>query len=119
MVRSAFYFDLHSESYPGKSHSMEPCIRAKVFQLKVPGIELDQGEELATVRYRSTPDYVEMAMIPKGATAEELNLRPPAISGKPDFAIRVNRALLGRFECRREKQSVVDRSHQLMSFETR
>lgn len=66
----------------------------KVFELKVPGLEVDRGRE-SIMRYRSTTDYVEMAMIRAGATSEELNLRPPTISGNPDFAIRVNRSLFG------------------------
>jgi hypothetical protein len=36
-----------------------------------------------------------MAMLRGGASAEELKLRPPTIEGKPDVAIRVNRAILG------------------------
>ena len=48
------------------------------------------------MRYRSTPDYIEMAMIRQNATAEELSLRPPMVVGDPDFAIRVNRGLFGQ-----------------------
>jgi hypothetical protein len=66
-----------------------------VFQLKVPGLEVDRDRATTIMRYRSTTNYVEMAMIRQGASAEELSLRPPSIEGEPDFAIRVNRALLG------------------------
>ena len=47
------------------------------------------------MRFRSTADYVEMAMLREGASEEEFKLRPPAIEGTPDVAIRVNRAILG------------------------
>ena len=65
------------------------------FQLTVPGLEFDRDRETSITRYRSTKDYVEMAMIRQGASAEEFSLRPPQVEGEPDFAIRVNRALFG------------------------
>jgi SLA1 homology domain 1, SHD1 len=67
----------------------------KVLQIKVPGLEVDRNRATFVTRYRSTPNYVEMAMIRQGASPEELRLRPPPVDGEPDFAIRVNRALLG------------------------
>lgn len=68
----------------------------RVLQLKVPGLGFEPESELVRMRYRSTPDYIEMAMIRQNATAEELSLRPPMVVGDPDFAIRVNRGLFGQ-----------------------
>jgi hypothetical protein len=67
----------------------------RVFQLKVPGLDMGSDPQIAHMRYRSTPEYVEMAMIRDDASAEEYALRPPPVTGDPDFAIRVNRNLFG------------------------
>jgi hypothetical protein len=66
----------------------------KVFQEKIPqelGFDFDQ--EMIT-RYRTTSDYVEMAMIRRGASPEECSLRPPAVTEDPDIAVRLNRSML-------------------------
>jgi hypothetical protein len=45
-------------------------------------------------RLRSTTENVELGMmVVEGVGAESLRLRPPAVIGKPDLAIRINRAL--------------------------
>jgi hypothetical protein len=66
-----------------------------VFPSEVPGVEGNSERAKSVMRFRSTIDYVEIALIREGASPEELSLRPPPIDGSPDFAIRVNRALLG------------------------
>ena len=68
----------------------------RVLQLKVPGLDFEPDSELVRMRFRSTPDFIEMAMIRQNATVEELSLRPPMVVGDPDFAIRVNRGLFGQ-----------------------
>jgi len=67
----------------------------ELFPSAAPGFEAAGDGAKNVMRFRSTTDYVEMATIREGASAEELKLRPPTIEGSPDFAIRVNRALLG------------------------
>ena len=67
----------------------------ELFPSAAQGFETAVGGAKTVTRYRSTADYVEMAMLREGASAEEFKLRPPSIEGKPDFAIRVNRAILG------------------------
>ena len=61
---------------------------------KVPELNLDRRREHTRMRFRSTGDYVEMAMIRTDTTAEERNFLPPSITGSPDVAIRVHRTLL-------------------------
>jgi hypothetical protein len=69
---------------------METAIRSNV-----PDLKTDDDHGPAVVRFRSTVDYVEMAMIRRGATDEELSLRPPQVEGSPDVAVRVQRVALG------------------------
>jgi hypothetical protein len=46
------------------------------------------------LRLRSTNENLELGMmVVEGVGAESLRLRPPAVVGKPDLAIRINRAL--------------------------
>ena len=66
----------------------------KVLLSKIPELSFDNDRGQANMRFRSTNDYVEMAMVRSDATAEERSLRPPAIEGTPDFAIRVHRTLI-------------------------
>jgi uncharacterized protein (DUF2267 family) len=67
----------------------------QVFRLNVPGLDVDRDRGISVMRFRSTANYVEMAMVRQGASAEESSLRPPPVDGEPDLAIRVNRALFG------------------------
>jgi SLA1 homology domain 1, SHD1 len=68
----------------------------EVFKSKVP--ELDDGPQLAgtEMRFRSSADCVEVAMIRREANTEERKLRPPVVEGNPDVAVRLHRALLTR-----------------------
>jgi hypothetical protein len=50
----------------------------------------------AEMRFRSSPDCVEVAMVRPSASEEERRLRPPAVKGNPDVAVRVHQALLSR-----------------------
>ena len=65
-----------------------------VFQEKVPEFAYDRDPK--EMRFRSSPECVEITLVRKGATAEEHQLRPPAVVGNPDVAVRVHRALLSR-----------------------
>ena len=68
----------------------------EVFKSKVP--EFDGGNQWARteMRFRSSPESVEMAMVRQEATADERKLRPPSVSGNPDVAVRMHRAMLTR-----------------------
>jgi hypothetical protein len=48
------------------------------------------------MRFRSSADCVEVAMVRREANTEERNLRPPIVEGNPDVAVRVHRAMLTR-----------------------
>jgi hypothetical protein len=67
----------------------------ELFPSAAQGFEIAGDRAKTIMRFRSTTDYVEMAMLREGASAEEYKLRPPSIEGNPDFAIRLNRAILG------------------------
>jgi SLA1 homology domain 1, SHD1 len=67
-----------------------------ILRSKVPDLDMAHDDTPTLVRFRSTPDYVEMAMVRDGATAKELSLLPPAIEGHPDIAVRVHRIVLNR-----------------------
>jgi hypothetical protein len=68
----------------------------EVFKSKAP--EFDGGNQWARteMRFRSSPESVEMAMVRREANAEERKLRPPMVSGNPDVAVRMHRATLTR-----------------------
>jgi hypothetical protein len=68
---------------------MESKLRSNVPDLK------NDSAGPTVVRLRSTPDYVEMAMVRRDASDEELSVRPPAVQGNPDVAVRVQRMVLG------------------------
>ncbi len=68
----------------------------ETFRAKLAEFELDRDHLAAHMNFRTTPEYVEMAMIRQDANAEEKSLRPPPVEGNPDVAIRVNRILLSR-----------------------
>jgi hypothetical protein len=67
----------------------------QVLMSKIPALSFDRSRGEATMRFRSTKDYVEMALVRANATPEERNFRPPAIDDAPDFAVRVHRTLFG------------------------
>jgi hypothetical protein len=80
-------FDKRVDRSVGKVRELFPSVAQ--------GLKIAGNGAKTVMRFRSTTDYVEMAMLREGASAEEMKLRPPSIEGKPDFAIRVNRAILG------------------------
>ena len=64
------------------------------FRVMVAELPMDRVQMAVHTNFRTTSEYVELAMIRNGATAEEKRLRPPQINGNPHVAIRVNRVLL-------------------------
>jgi hypothetical protein len=62
---------------------------------QIAALEFNRGSVPRVVHFRSTADYVEVAMIRDGATSEELSLEPPAVEGNPDIAVRVHRTVIG------------------------
>jgi hypothetical protein len=67
-----------------------------VFKSKVSGWDREHYPALTEMRFRSSPDCVEVAMIRREANSEERKLRPPTVDGNPDVAVRVHRAMLTR-----------------------
>jgi hypothetical protein len=57
-------------------------------------LEFDRASLPRDVRFRSTPDYVEIDMVRHGTTEDELSFLPPTIEGNPDIAIRVHRTVM-------------------------
>jgi SLA1 homology domain 1, SHD1 len=68
----------------------------EVFNSKVPEFDGNNQWSRTEMRFRSSPESVEMAMVRREATAEERKLRPPKVSGNPDVAVRMHRAMLTR-----------------------
>jgi SLA1 homology domain 1, SHD1 len=68
----------------------------EVFKTKAPPFEREDHPVQTEMRFRSSPECVEMAMIRREATSEERKLRPPMIDGNPDVAVRMHRAMLTR-----------------------
>jgi hypothetical protein len=66
----------------------------EVFRSKIPELNSDQGPMTAELRFRTNKDSVEMAMVRVDAADAERKLRPPAVEGNPDVAVRVHRAML-------------------------
>ncbi len=66
----------------------------EVFKSKFPDLEIDREPMRAEMRFRSNTDSVEIAMVRRSASQEERGLRPPAVIGNPDVAVRVHQALL-------------------------
>jgi hypothetical protein len=68
----------------------------QVFKSKLP--ELDDQHQLAgtEMRFRSSADCAEFAMVRREANTEERKIRPPIVEGNPDVAVRVHRAMLTR-----------------------
>lgn len=65
----------------------------QALQFKIPGLEID-SQQLTIKRFRTSADYVEMAMMRQDATVEEYSLRPPEVQGSPDIAVRVSRSIV-------------------------
>jgi hypothetical protein len=61
---------------------------------KIPELETGRGPVPTDVRFRSSPQYVEVAILRENATAEERKLRPPMPTSDSDVAVRVHRSLL-------------------------
>jgi hypothetical protein len=55
------------------------------------GLEVDVGPKL--VRFRTTPEYVAIAMMRMQAGGDQPIPQPPQIEGNPDIAVRVHRSL--------------------------
>ena len=62
---------------------------------QIAALEFNRGSVPRIVQFRSTADYVEVAMVRDGATLDELSLQPPAVEGNPDIAVRVHRTVIG------------------------
>jgi hypothetical protein len=68
----------------------------EVFKSKLPEFENNQHPARTEMRFRSSIECVEMAMVRPEATTDERKLRPPGVKGNPDVAVRVHRAMLSR-----------------------
>ena len=60
---------------------------------KIPELETGRNPVPTDVRFRSSPNYVEVAILRENATAEERRLRPPMPTADSDVAVRVHRTL--------------------------
>ena len=60
---------------------------------KIPELETGRNPVPTDVRFRSSPNYVEVAILRENATAEERKLRPPMPTADSDVAVRVHRTL--------------------------
>jgi hypothetical protein len=68
----------------------------KLFTSKIARLD-DENRPLRTeMRFRSSAECVELAMIRREATVDERKLRPPRVEGNPDVAVRVHRAMMTR-----------------------
>jgi hypothetical protein len=68
----------------------------EVFRSKTPQWKLEGQEARTEMRFRSSANSVEMAVVRREATTEERQLRPPKVDGNPDVAVRMHRAMLTR-----------------------
>ncbi len=68
----------------------------EVFKSKVPEWDHEHYPAQTEMRFRSSPECVEVAVIRREANTEERKLRPPTVDGNPDVAVRVHRAMLTR-----------------------
>jgi hypothetical protein len=68
----------------------------EVFRSKVPEWDRERYPAQTEMRFRSSPECVEVALIRREANTEERQLRPPTVDGNPDVALRVHRAMLTR-----------------------
>jgi hypothetical protein len=68
----------------------------EAFESKVPQWDRGHQSALTEMRFRSSADCVEVAMVRREANFEERKLRPPIVEGNPDVAVRVHRAMLTR-----------------------
>jgi hypothetical protein len=64
-----------------------------VVQEQLASLKIENGS--SHVRYRTTPGYIEVALVPNGVTPEELAALP-SIDGNPQIALRIHRSLLGQ-----------------------
>jgi hypothetical protein len=60
---------------------------------KIPELETGGGPVPTDVRFRSSPQYVEVAILRENATPAERKLRPPMPTADSDVAVRVHRSL--------------------------
>jgi hypothetical protein len=70
-------------------------LRDKV-QTQIAELKLDEGGKGLIVRSRSTPDYVEVALCRRDDHVVDAPMPSFPLSGNPDIAVRVSRAVLGR-----------------------
>jgi hypothetical protein len=60
---------------------------------QIPELEAGRNPDPTDVRFRSSPNYVEVAILRENATAEERKLRPPMPTSDSDVAVRMHRTL--------------------------
>jgi hypothetical protein len=60
---------------------------------KIRELEAGRNPEPTDVRFRSSHNYVEVAVLRENATAEERKLRPPMPTSESDVAVRMHRTL--------------------------
>jgi hypothetical protein len=68
----------------------------KLFNSKIARLNDENRPVRTEVRFRSSADYIEMAMVRREATIGERKLRPPRVEGNPDVAVRVHRTMMTR-----------------------